>query len=41
MNTAKSCHYEPRNNDMPWKYNIIIDDAVMQASIEKSPYTYM
>ena len=34
--TVKSHTYESQDNDMSRKYNRIIDDAVMEVSIEKS-----
>ena len=36
--TEKSRYYKSRNNDMSQKCNRIIDDVVMEVSIEKSRY---
>ena len=36
--TVKSHNYESRNDDMYRMYNRIIDDAVMEVSIEKSHF---
>ena len=33
-----SCNYKSRNDNMSRNYNRIIDDAVMEVSIEKAHY---
>ena len=37
--TVKSLNYESQSNDMPLKYNMIIDGTLLEVSIEKSCYS--